>query len=483
MSDNQRDTIFISHATPEDNEFTIWLASRLQLLGYKVWIDKNALIGGEKFWEEIGKVIRHDTAKFLLVYSENICQRDEAGAIQEEKLKDGIYKEFSHAESISKSLKIDDFIILLNVDNAKYNLFIGADRLNQISFYQNWAEGFRQLEKKLVRDSIPKNQSIMDTNFIRWYEEQYKQVRKVYKTEEYYYCSWWPLGTLPEKIFIYKVSNEHQAKTIITQNAKYPMIRNGNCLCSFEYFAVFMISYQNEQVEIRIEQTFILNVKDVLNGYESSVFPKKEDAKQFLKKLLNRTFQCLMEDRKLSRYDLSNTTRAFFHTRKSLPDKKVLFEYPYRTGKQKNKNKKLYGQYSPFGMWHYAISSRTVLSPFIAFNIKNHLVFTDDGMHIWKDDAGNVDKKKLHSHRRKKASVSQFFNEEWRDLFLAFIKSLEIDNGISISLSQDFILNMPLNPKILYSDFGYDDPNDKSRHGILSFNLNDYDESDESVND
>lgn len=48
-----RDTVFISHATPEDNEFTVWLASRLQMLGYKVWIDKNALLGGEKFWEEI----------------------------------------------------------------------------------------------------------------------------------------------------------------------------------------------------------------------------------------------------------------------------------------------------------------------------------------------------------------------------------------------------------------------------------------------
>lgn len=52
-----RDTIFISHATPEDNEFTIWLASRLELLGYKVWIDKNELLGGEVFWADIEDVI------------------------------------------------------------------------------------------------------------------------------------------------------------------------------------------------------------------------------------------------------------------------------------------------------------------------------------------------------------------------------------------------------------------------------------------
>jgi len=41
-----RDTIFISHATPADNDFSIWIASRLEMLGYKVWIDK------EGYWVE-----------------------------------------------------------------------------------------------------------------------------------------------------------------------------------------------------------------------------------------------------------------------------------------------------------------------------------------------------------------------------------------------------------------------------------------------
>jgi|GEM_PF-3873300 len=65
-----RDTIFISHATPEDNEFTIWLASRLELMGYKVWIDKNELLGGESFWEDIEKAITEKAVKFLLALSD-----------------------------------------------------------------------------------------------------------------------------------------------------------------------------------------------------------------------------------------------------------------------------------------------------------------------------------------------------------------------------------------------------------------------------
>ena len=60
-----RDTIFISHATPEDNEFTIWLASRLELLGFKVWVDKNKLIGGETFWNDIESAITDKAAKIF----------------------------------------------------------------------------------------------------------------------------------------------------------------------------------------------------------------------------------------------------------------------------------------------------------------------------------------------------------------------------------------------------------------------------------
>jgi hypothetical protein len=34
-----RDTIFVSHANPEDNTFALWLALRLEELGFKVWCE------------------------------------------------------------------------------------------------------------------------------------------------------------------------------------------------------------------------------------------------------------------------------------------------------------------------------------------------------------------------------------------------------------------------------------------------------------
>src|SRR5205814_10155783 len=46
-----RDTVFVSHANPEDNTFALWLTLRLGEMGVKVWCDLTKLIGGETFWD------------------------------------------------------------------------------------------------------------------------------------------------------------------------------------------------------------------------------------------------------------------------------------------------------------------------------------------------------------------------------------------------------------------------------------------------
>ena len=64
-----RDIIFLSHANPEDNEFTLWLALRLSSEGYPVWCDLTKLLGGEDFWQNIENELRERTVKLLYVLS------------------------------------------------------------------------------------------------------------------------------------------------------------------------------------------------------------------------------------------------------------------------------------------------------------------------------------------------------------------------------------------------------------------------------
>lgn len=52
-----KDTVFISHATPADNTFAAWLATKLELCGYNVWVDINNLSPSVDFWNKIGDIL------------------------------------------------------------------------------------------------------------------------------------------------------------------------------------------------------------------------------------------------------------------------------------------------------------------------------------------------------------------------------------------------------------------------------------------
>lgn len=463
-----RDTIFISHATPEDNDFTIWLASRLKLLGYNVWIDKNALLGGEKFWEEIDQTIRNKAIKILLVYSKHICIKDEHGDPVPGKLKDGVYKEYSLSESIGKQNKLDDFIILMNIDASTYNLFIGADRLNQIPFYDNWADGFKQLEKKLAKDKITKHDSLVDESFSNWYTTQYIVPNGITSRRELYYSNWWPINELPEYFYIFEFKTEKQAKAIyLANNNDIPLGKISNYVSSFEATPNFNVKHQD---------VHRIKISEMLLGFDKTVFPTQRDAENHFKNLLQRVFHLILKKRGLYWYEMANKRMAYFHTLKSLERMKIKFEFPHRTI-DKSKTKNLIGKYKKLGKWHFAVSMKPILTPLVAFSLKNHLVFTDDGYNTWKKERDKekdgekqkekeVDKDRIHTHRRAKGK--RLFNEEWRDMLIGFIQSLKVNNDVEIKLSANFTLKMPDIPENFWADFGYFDPNDKSRHGLLS---------------
>ena len=457
---NVRDTIFISHATPEDNEFTIWLASRLQLLGYKVWIDRNGLLGGEKFWQDIDLVIRNQAVKFLLVYSNNICYPGQPG-----KLKDGIYKEYSLAEGIGKTNNLTDFLLFLKIDDSAYNLFIGADRFNQIPFNANWADGLIQLEKKLARDGTPKTNDLPNNDFIQWFKYQYINPNPVVEKKELYYANIWPLSSLPDYFYIHQFNNEEQAKYFTEHYKKFPLSRIANHISSFEA-DLFYTPDENGQPAILPDKIYEIKISNILMGYEASKFPAHKDAENHFKSLLKKVFHQLMKNRGMFWYEMANKRLAYYFTPANLNNGKVRFEYPGRKI-NKSKIKNLIGIYKRTWKWHYAVSVKPIVAPILGFSLKNHLTFTNDGFQVWKNEKGETDKNKIHSHRRSKGKT--FFNEEWRDMFLAFLHALKNQEGrIEIAIANGFMLQMLPDPLLFWGDFGYYDPKDKTRQGLLS---------------
>lgn len=101
-----RNKIFISHATPDDDDFTKWLSLKLIGLGYEVWCDILFLDKGVDFWSNIEKEIRENVCKFLIVSSTAGNQRE------------GVLKELAVATKVKKQLHYDTYIIPLVIDES-----------------------------------------------------------------------------------------------------------------------------------------------------------------------------------------------------------------------------------------------------------------------------------------------------------------------------------------------------------------------------
>jgi hypothetical protein len=451
-----RNVIFISHASPEDNDFSIWLASRLQMSGYDAWIDRNVLLGGEKFWEEIDQIIRHKAAKFLLVYSKNICTEKQPG-----QLKDGIYKEYSLAESVSRQENLKDFIILLNIDSSNYNLFIGADRLTQIPFYENWADGLKQLIKKLEKDSVERSDKSRECAiFAHWYGNEYTTKNGIVPKNEMYYSSWWPIRNLPEYFYMVQFESKYDAQMISGGENPYPVGRIANVISTFDQDISSEVERNGKKYTLDPKAKYKIKITDVLDGFEKVDFPTHRDAEVHLKWLLSRVFHQIMKNRDMFWYELANRGLAYFYIPANLTSSKVSFRYPVRrNGKKTTKN--LIGKYRSLGKWHFAVSSKPMLSPFIGYSLKTHIIFTEDGFKVWED------KNKMHTHRRTKAK--RFFNKQWRDMLFAFLHGLQgKERKIELPLNSRDSLNLEPWTASYWAEFGYYEPKEKSRQGILS---------------
>lgn len=444
-----RETIFISHATPEDNEFTIWLASRLETLGYKVWIDKKELLGGETFWETIENEVKLKAAKFLLVYSKNICYPATSD------VKAGIQKEIDFARQVTKDELLEDFLIILHMDDSGYDLFPGAKDLNQIPFNENWADGLTTLHKKLIKDNVPKTNAYASGEAATWYLNNYIVKHPVIPKKELYYTNWWGVKSLPVAFFILRYQNEKQATIVASSNTHCLHVRDSNCITTFDSTLKADIEDSFGKTEILPTDTFEIKLSDLLQGFEKHTFPSFRDAENHFKKLFKRGLHNLFRSKQMKWYDMANKTNAYYHTYSSLPSSKVAFHYPY-SANRRPKKKNLFGKHLEVGKWHFGVSARSVVTSFLGFYIKSHLIFTKKGFEA-------IDDKDLqHSHRRRKGK--RMFNEEWRDLLLAFMKSIQDDQGnIIIKTNTETDIVMQPNVETFWSDYGYYDPKDLSR--------------------
>jgi hypothetical protein len=221
---SERDVVFISHATPNDNEFVRWLGTRLTGHGYKIWVAIFDLAGGTPFWVSIEDAIRKKAAKVITVVSRASCESSRSG----------VRNEISVADAVKKSLKDDEFIIPLRIDDVPFaDLPIQIHQLNAIDFSKGWGAKLIDLVDTLKKAGVPRVVTDLTAEFDRWRAASVRSDVVVERGEEPLLTNILPIVRLPEEISFYEYEGENRKFELAIKGLPHPIAWHNRLLVSF----------------------------------------------------------------------------------------------------------------------------------------------------------------------------------------------------------------------------------------------------------
>lgn len=455
-----RDTLFISHANPEDNEFTRWLALRLAGEGYRVWCDLTKLLGGEVFWSDIEVAIRSRTAKFIYVLSRTSNE------------KNGPLSELQVAQNVARDEKLDDFVIPVAIDSLPpRQATIALSRINSVFFKDSWASGLAQLLKKLEKDGVPKDPAFNAAAVATWWRAQYATDAGVREVPEDYISSRVAITELPATVYIHDLRGRERPASpadVVTTDLfpegtftalpaaedmfvfpdlwalRFPCARTGSRLVSFADARDLFTGDEDYLV-----QTVSLPTADYLENGAAAFDIDSKNATHHVTDILRVAWDRLAKERGLFRYKMATRHGAMFFPLSATRHGKI--DYVDVDGKRTYR--KVVGEKKrPKRYWHFAISTRPLLEPAPMYSLRLHVTFSDDGYKIW-DSAS-----KLHSARR--SQCKNWWNDQWRDRMLATLQHLASGQStIVIPVSSQQNVRADAAPLRFTSPVSFADPN------------------------
>lgn len=399
------ESIFISHATPVDNEIARWLALRLMREGYSVWCDIERLRVGDDFWREIEGVIRTKAAKFVLVLSRNSYNRQ------------GVLNELGVASKVAKQ-RGKRFILPVRADDLPYDDFpIEANRLDAADFSKSWSVGMGRLMEILVEDAVPKKDGGPE-EVADWWQRRYSAAEGVSTETEEYSSNRFRIISAPKRLYLHSLDNlKPFEKTKFKPS--YPVHQMGGLFLSFA--PADDLAQAFDEAEAKIGTTFSTKLTGFLkDGYAKPKIEARE-ARNAVIRLMRLAFQRKLQVAGLKPYELASKESYFWFPAEVVPPRKqVPFIRPNKTkgGRALVGAKELKDRAgAPLGTqgWHFGIEVLPSTWPCFGFHLRSHVAFTLDGV-PYSDAA------KQHRLRRRECKV--WFNDRWADMLQAAVALL-----------------------------------------------------------
>jgi len=431
--------LFISHANPEDNQFTQWIALQLVKNGYATWSDITDMLGGEDPWNTPEQAIRLNTSKFLYILSRSSNS------------KQGVLKELQVAENTAVQNQLTNFIVPLLIDDLPIrDANIRLSNNLAISFQEGWANGLDQLLKMLERDGVPKSDAASPDSVNIWWRTQFSADGGIHTNEESCYSNRLLVTEVPEQIYVHRIGTSRTQSRISVNydDLPYPAKERGQNIISFAKAADFAGKLGPL---LYIEHSTSFRTSHLLENDVNRVFGDRGTARRLYTELMSLAWHHMVRTRRLPRYQLSGGVEAFYFTDGLAPNN--LIEFTDSHGKRRRssigyRNIKQADETLKKRYWHLAIEAKFIRMPHNAFAIRTHVAFSDDACILWDNP------KRMHSARRRQCK--NWFNGKWRDMMLCAIGWLAHGQSeILLDVGSDVQVKLSAVPEIFHSPVSY----------------------------
>lgn len=427
-----RDAIFISHATPEDNAFTMWLGGRLTALGYQVFADVLRLKGGDDWERILEDAIRNKAKRFLLVAT--------PGGVQ----KQGVRNEITIAVETAKRIKEDGFIVPLRL--ATYAAPLQIAHAQYIDFEKGWSQGLAELLALLEDAGIPKNAATGDAK--TWQSLQLKDARIVGSGPETLISNWLSIEALPPSIVFYdfKRGVSIGAAQAAIKDCPIPIAAHNRGFISFAPLHQLQI-YFGPNLPLQTVDTCDTDTFLDSGWHSQRLAPK--DCRPKFTDISRRALDAYFEGKGLKPFEYADGRNAWWATMRHATMDQHAFAWADLKGRRQ-----LVGRSEKRGFhWHYGVSCWARSGPVRHVRVTGRVTFTSNG-HDLIGDARRV-------HRMRRTFCKGWRNDKWRDLLLAFW--LWLADGadfVDIALGENVSMRLDLPPITFTAAFGINSQDD-----------------------
>lgn len=421
-----REIVFISKATPEDDEFVLWLAPRLEAAGYAVFADILTLEPGDRWRRQVTDTLQNKAVKMLL------CCRDTSLD------KNGVQEEIGIAEDLVKELKDPRFIIPLRLE--RFKKVFGIGELHWVDFVGSWANGLHDLLDTLEKQNVP---HAVDGAAINPNWENYRKrlAIKVENAPEVLTSNWLRVASIPDTIRYYYPPGaiNHPLMVTACRESTQPAEVYQRGFFSFASPEEVERDFANvARFDVHSEHKLL----DLLECGSQSPDIRPREAQNLISSLFRRAWEDFCRSKGLYEYPFATQT-GFHVSEAQMPLGKRV---PW--GRQGQRRSSMLRNCAGGKVWQYGVSASPFFWPFPHFKLKARVLFAE----LIGKRTGAVFNDPGMQHRLRRTVCKGWRNKAWHGRLMAFLELMSCESpNIMVPLSGNSAITLDARPMLFTS--------------------------------